>query len=94
VIPGFGGTGDLFDNIAYGYASQNPLNATDPTGMFNYYKNYDLGVSAHTPESMMRFLASNFGVMFPVPGHKSRLVEGDTMSLHDRGIGRQNPPAR
>jgi hypothetical protein len=66
---------------AYGYVDGNPLNSTDPTGMWNYNLNYDLGASVMSPEDMMSLVAANFSGLFPVPGAKPTLKVGEIMHL-------------
>lgn len=65
----------------YGYVGGNPLNGTDPTGLWNYHRSYDLGASVMTPEEMMSMVAANFSSLFPVPGAKPTLFVGETMHL-------------
>jgi RHS repeat-associated protein len=65
----------------YGYAAQEPLDISDPAGLWNYNLHYDLGITALTPQSMMSMLEDNFGAIFPIPGRKATLYLGETMHL-------------
>lgn len=62
---------------AYGCVEDNPLNGTDPSGLWNYNLNYDLGASVMSPEDIMSLVAANFSGLFPVPGAKPTLKVGE-----------------
>jgi RHS repeat-associated protein len=66
----------------YDYVANNPLNGTDPTGLWNYHFDYDLGASSMTPEQLMTVVAANFGPLFTVTGHRATLYPGEVMHLH------------
>jgi len=59
-----------------------PINRTDPTGLFHYTFNYDLGASDLSASEFKSAVASEFGKLFPVHGHASELTgNGQRMNL-------------
>ena len=71
----------------YNYAGNNPLNEADPTGLFHYTFNYDLGASDLTAAEFMSAVAAQFGDVFPIHGRAAQLTgNGQRMNLNFAGI--------
>jgi RHS repeat-associated protein len=71
---------------AYGYVSNNPVNRTDPTGLFHYTLNFDLGESSQSPEEVFAYWMDHFAELFPVRGAPDKLADGSYAHLNAYGI--------
>jgi RHS repeat-associated protein len=81
----------------YSYVGDNPLNATDPSGLYEYYTTWNLGrAGSHTPEEAMWFLQHDPNAVFPwhVEGAagENSLELGHQYNLHTNTLRPCIPP--
>jgi len=81
----------------YGYGGDDPVNATDPSGLYEYYTSWDLGPAGnHTPEEAMWYLEHDSNAVFPwqVEGTngETSLELGHQYSLHTNTLRPCLPP--
>ncbi|MEU6347183.1 RHS repeat-associated core domain-containing protein [Streptomyces sp. NPDC046977] len=68
---------------AYSYCSGDPVNCSDPTGLFDYEITYRIGWSKVSASRFFGFVKANFGAVFPIAGHPNKLPGvGTRINLH------------
>ncbi|MHB8290073.1 MAG: RHS repeat-associated core domain-containing protein, partial [Acidimicrobiales bacterium] len=66
----------------YGYANENPVNGSDPSGLYGYKDTFDLGFG-ETPSSYLRALLYFTNLVFPFP---VELPHGGLVADHNGGL--------
>jgi len=69
----------------YAYAGSDPLNETDPTGLFHYTFNFDLGATDQSPNEVFSYWMQHFSEIFPIQGAPDQLHKGQNIHLSAYG---------